>query len=243
MPLLSALIIKILNAGCGQTENQVDCFKKDAALFASSFVFFCDYQIGKETDMEFKELVTKNRSYRRYDQSHLISKETLQALVELAKYCPSAANRQSLRFIGSILPEKNQEIFNTLGWAAYLPEWPGPPDGQRPTGYIIILADPSEWKWVMADIGIVAQTILLEAVNRGLGGCMIGNIKKKALHDLIGMPDGLEAVLVIALGKPMDRIVIESVSDSKSIKYYHTEDGVHHVPKRNLQELLLEIYV
>ena len=140
--------------------------------------------------MEFKELVTKNRSYRRYDQSHPISKETLQALVELARYCPSGANRQSLRFIGSISPEMNEKIFNTLGWAAYLPEWPGPSDGQRPTGYIVILADPSEWKWVMADLGIVAQTILLEAVNRGLGGCMIGNIKIRG--DQRGIPISLK---------------------------------------------------
>jgi nitroreductase len=193
--------------------------------------------------MEFEALVKKNRSYRRFDQNHPISKETLEALVELAINCPSGGNRQSLRFVGSVSPEMNQKIFNTVGWAAYLPEWPGPADGERPTGYIIILAEPSAWKWVMADLGIAAQTILLEAVNRGLGGCMMGNIKKKALHDLIDMPQGMEAVLVIALGKPAEQIVLEPVPDSGSIKYYRTEDGVHHVPKRSLRELLLQVHV
>jgi len=192
--------------------------------------------------MELKDIVMKSRSYRRFDQSHPISKETLQDLVELARCCPSGANRQSLRFVCSRSPEMNQKIFDTLGWAAYLPEWPGPSDGERPTGYIIILSDPSEWKWVMADLGIVAQTILLEAVNRGLGGCMFGNIKKKELRNLIDIPEGMESILVIALGKPVETVVIEDLPDSGSIKYYRTEDGVHHVPKRSLKDLLLKMY-
>ncbi len=192
--------------------------------------------------MDFKKLVKINRSYRRFDQSHSISKETLLGLVEMARYCPSGGNRQSLRFICSCTPEWNRKIFDTLGWAAYLPEWPGPSEGERPTGYIVILSDSSEWKWMMADLGIAAQTILLEAANIGLGGCMLGNVKKKQLHKEFAVSDPLEVQLVIALGKPAEKIVIEDVSGSDSIKYYRTEDGIHHVPKRVLKDLVLEAY-
>ncbi|HIJ55007.1 MAG TPA: nitroreductase family protein [Deltaproteobacteria bacterium] len=192
--------------------------------------------------MDFKELVKKNRSYRRFDQSHSISKETLLELVEMARYCASGGNRQSLRFLCSCAPEWNRKIFDALAWAAYLPKWPGPSEGERPTGYIVILCDPSEWKWMMADLGIVAQTILLEAANIGLGGCMFGNINKKKLQKEFNISEPLEAILVIALGKPVEKVVIEDVPESGSIKYYRTEDGIHHVPKRSLQDILIEIY-
>lgn len=192
--------------------------------------------------MNINELVKTNRTYRRFDQNHSIPKETLVGFVELTRYCASGGTRQSLRFICSCTPEWNRKIFDALGWAAYLPKWPGPSEGERPTGYIVILGDPSEWKWMMADLGIVAQTILLEAVNMGLGGCMFGNINKKKLQKEFNISESLEAVLVIALGKPVEKVVIEDVPESGSIKYYRTEDGVHHVPKRSLQDILLEVY-
>jgi len=192
--------------------------------------------------MDFTQLVTRNRSYRRFDQHHLIAKDILEHLVELARYCPSGANRQALRFICSCSADMNRKIFPTLGWAAYLPDWPGPPEGERPTGYIIILSDPSDWKWTLVDLGIVAQTILLEAVNQGLGGCMIGNIKRESLHAVLDMPEKMEAALVIALGKPVEKVSITDVTESGSIKYYRTQDGVHHVPKRSLNDLIWQSY-
>jgi len=192
--------------------------------------------------MDFDQLVSKNRSYRRFHQDHPLSKETLLELVGLAGKCPSAANRQSLRFVCSCSPEKNRRIFETLAWAAYLPQWPGPAEGERPAGYIIILADPSQWHWVWTDLGIAAQTILLEAVRRGLGGCMIGNIKKEPLRSVIDAPPHLDILLVIALGKPAEAVVLEAAPTDGSIKYYRTGDGVHHVPKRRLEDLVLGVY-
>lgn len=192
--------------------------------------------------MDFEKLVKKNRSYRRFDQSYAITKETLLKLVGTARFCASGHNRQSLRYICSCAPEWNKKIFDTLGWAAYLPKWPGPAEGERPTGYIVILADSSEWIWMIADLGIAAQTILLGASNMGLGGCMLGNINKKKLHKALGISDPLEVQLVIALGRPAEKIVVEDISGSGSIKYYRTEDDVHHVPKRVLKDLLMSVY-
>ena len=192
--------------------------------------------------MEFKQIVVKNRSYRRFDQSHSLNKEMLLELVDLARCTPSAGNRQLLRYVISCASEINSKIFNTLGWAASLPDWPGPEEGERPTGYIVIVTDRSSWDWVRVDLGIAAQTILLGAAAEGLGGCMLGNVRKEQLKQVLGLGDDLEIVLVIALGKPVEEVVLEDVGSDESLTYYRTVDRVHHVPKRRLQDLLLKVY-
>jgi len=192
--------------------------------------------------VEFKEIVVKNRSYRRFDQSHSLTQEMLLKLVDLARSTPSAGNRQLLRYVISRSPEINGKVFDTLGWAASLPDWPGPEEGERPTGYIVIVTDRSSWDWVRVDLGISAQTILLGAAAEGLGGCMLGNVRKEQLKQVLGLGDDLEIVLVIALGKPVEEVVLEDVGSEESLTYYRTGDRVHHVPKRRLKDLVLKVY-
>jgi len=192
--------------------------------------------------VEFKEIVVKNRSYRRFDQSHSLTQEMLLKLVDLARSTPSAGNRQLLRYVISRSPEINGKVFDTLGWAASLPDWPGPEEGERPTGYIVIVTDRSSWDWVRVDLGISAQTILLGAAAEGLGGCMLGNVRKEQLKQVLGLGDDLEIVLVIALGKPVEEVVLEDVGSEESLTYYRTEDRVHHVPKRRVKDLILQVY-
>jgi nitroreductase len=191
--------------------------------------------------MEFKEIVTKNRSYRRFFQDHQISLETLRELVDLARLTPSAANRQPLRYIISQHQEKNALIFQHLAWAAYLPDWPGPDEGERPSAYIIVLNDTSISKTVDCDHGIAAQTILLGAAAKGLGGCMIASIKKEGLSAALHIPANFNILLVIALGKPKEKVVIESVPATGDIRYWRDDKNVHHVPKRSLDDLLLDL--
>jgi len=192
--------------------------------------------------VEFKEIVVKNRSYRRFDQSHSLTQEMLLKLVDLARSTPSAGNRQLLRYVISRSPEINGKVFDTLGWAASLPDWPGPEEGERPTGYIVIVTDRSSWDWVRVDLGISAQTILLGAAAEGLGGCMLGNVRKEQLKQVLGLGDDLEIVLVIALGKPVEEVVLEDVGSEESLTYYRTVDRVHHVPKRRVKDLILQVY-
>jgi len=202
----------------------------------------CPALSDKEMIVEFKEIVVKNRSYRRFDQSHSLDQEVLLELVELARSTPSAGNRQLLRYLISCSPEINSQVFDTLGWAASLPDWPGPEEGERPTGYIVIVTDTASWDWVRVDLGISAQTILLGAAAKGLGGCMLGNIRKEQLKGILGMEDNLEILLVIAVGKPVEKVVLEEVSAEESLTYYRTEDRVHHVPKRRVKDLILQVY-
>ena len=185
-----------------------------------------------------QEIVLKNRSYRRFDGSFSIAESLLRDLVGLARICPSSRNQQALKFRLVHNPEEAGNVFKTLAWAGYLKEWGGPSEEERPSAYIVIAGDTTLGTKFDTDLGIVAQTILLGAAERELGGCMIASVQKEALRQLLKFPDYLEILMVIALGKPVETVVIEPVTDG-NIRYWRSEDRVHHVPKRSLEDLLI----
>lgn len=191
--------------------------------------------------MNLHELVKKNRSYRRFDESHVVSRETLVDLVATARFTASAANRQPLKYVLSADPETNARIFPCLAWAGYLKDWPGPGPGERPAAYIVLLVDQTITKEWWCDDGIAAQTLLLAAAERGLGGCLIGAIQKDNLRRALALPESLLIRLVLALGKPAETVVLEELAPGGDVRYWRDEGGVHHVPKRTLDELLLPL--
>ena len=186
-----------------------------------------------------RDLVLKNRSYRRFDESHVVSREDLVEFISLARCTASVGNRQSLKYILSAEPETNDRIFPCLAWAGYLKDWDGPAPGERPSAYITILLDETIAKDLMCDDGIVAQTILLGAVEKGLGGCIIATIQKEQLRRELEIPDHLGIRLVLALGKPTETVVLEDLEPGGDIRYWRDEKSIHHVPKRNLDELIV----
>jgi nitroreductase len=186
-----------------------------------------------------KDLVLKNRSYRRFYEDVEIDCQTLRDLVDLARLSASAANKQPLRYMLSFTKEKNALIFPTLSWAAYLTDWKGPPVGERPSAYIVVLADTevsANFNW---DAGICSQSILLGATEQGLGGCMLASINKPNLKQALHIAEKYEVVLVLALGKPKEKVVIEPVPASGDIRYWRDADETHHVPKRSLGDLII----
>ncbi|NOX35484.1 MAG: nitroreductase family protein [Deltaproteobacteria bacterium] len=187
----------------------------------------------------FKDLVRRNRSCRRFDNSHKIDEKTLKELVENARNCASAANMQPLKYIICCDEQKNEDIFSCLGWAAYLKDWKGPVKEERPSAYIIILGDHNISDKFWCDHGIAAQTILLGARVMGLGGCMFGAINIKKLRACLDIADHLEPKLVVALGKPVEKIRIDDLEEGGDIKYWRDEQKVHHVPKRKLNDIII----
>lgn len=193
--------------------------------------------------MNFRQLVLANRSYRRFDQSVSIDKTTLLELVDLARQTASMRNAQPLRYALSWTPIRNQLIFPLLGWAGYLADWGGPKEGEQPTAYIILLGDRTVSQNYSIDPGIAAQTILLGAVEQGLGGCIIGSVNKPKLQEVLGISERYEPLYVLAIGKPAEKVVLEELPADGSIKYYRDAQGVHHVPKRSLKDVLVELNV
>jgi nitroreductase len=186
-----------------------------------------------------KDLVTKNRSYRRFYQDFKIELNTLKELVDMARLTPSARNMQPLKYMLSCEEEKNSLIFPHLAWAGYIKDWPGPSEGEKPSAYIIILGDTKISTNFFCDHGITAQTVLLGAVEKGLGGCMIGSINREDLRKSLNISDRYEILLVLALGKPKEKVVIDTIGEDENIKYWRNSEEIHHVPKRTLDEIIL----
>jgi len=184
------------------------------------------------------DLIKKNRSYRRFYEDKAIKKDILISLVDLARLSPSGANLQPLRYFLSADAKTNRLIFPNLAWAGYLQEWDGPMEGERPSAYILILSDQEIKKNIDYDLGIACQSILLGAAELDLGGCIIASVKRESLHEALNLPGELKVNLVIALGHPKEKVVIDDLTHN-DVRYWRDEDQVHHVPKRALKDIII----
>lgn len=188
----------------------------------------------------FKDLVLKCRSYRRFQQDVQIPEKELMDMVDTARITGSAANAQPLKYRLVNTAEECARVYPSLNWAGALTDWPGPKEGERPSAYIIIACDLSIGKNRQWDDGIAAQTILLSAVEKGYGGCMLGSVKRSELAETLGLdPQAYSIDLVLALGKPVEQVVLAPLNADGSTTYYRDENQVHHVPKRSLEEIIL----
>ena len=186
-----------------------------------------------------RDLIIENRTCRRFYQEVTIELETLREFVDLARLSASASNRQPLKYILSCDPQKNALIFPHLSWAGTLKDWPGPSEGERPSAYIIILGDTEIAKSFFCDHGIAAQSIFLGAREKGLGGCMHASVKRDELSKALGIPPRYEILLVLSLGKPKEKVVLETVGPDGDFNYWRDSDSVHHVPKRPLDDIII----
>lgn len=187
----------------------------------------------------FKDLISKTRSYRRYQEDVRLKLDDLTYLVDCARLSPSAMNRQPLRYRLVYSETECEKLFPRLKWAGYLSDWDGPMRGERPPAYIIMLLPREPNRSQLLDAGISAQSIVLAATERGWGGCMLASVDKAAVQKEFKLPLDMEIVLVIALGVPVEKVVVEAMDDPEAVEYWRDKMDVHHVPKRGLQELIL----
>jgi nitroreductase len=183
------------------------------------------------------DLVRKTRSFRRFHEAEPVSHGTLRDLVDMARLGGTARNVQPLKYILINNPAMNAKIFPLLTWAGYLEDWPGPPEGERPAAYIVCLLDTRLSTAADCDLGIATQNILLGATEKGLGGCRIASFSS-GLKDVLAVAAHLEVLMVVALGKTVEKISLEEVQPDGNIKYWRDADRVHHVPKRSLTEII-----
>ena len=186
-----------------------------------------------------KDLVNHSRSYRRFDQSARIPLSTLRELVDLARMSPSGGNKQPMKYMLISSAEVCERVFPFLRWAAYLKDWDGPEEGERPAAYVILLGDIEITTNFSVDPGIAMQTLLLGAAEQGYGGCMLASILRDELRTALEIPDRFEILFVVALGKPVETVAVEAVGADGDIKYWRDDQQVHHVPKRALADLIV----
>ena len=189
-----------------------------------------------------KDLVTKSRSYRGYNENRKVTKEELLELVECARLCPSSVNAQPFCYYLAWEPEEVAKIQPLTNWARALPQMKLPHSGKCPTAFIIILQDTTIGESLaryQKDVGIVAQTMLLAATEMGLGGCMIGNYNAQKVKDTLALDEKYAPMLIVAIGEPAEEIVLKEVEPGESMAYYRDEDDVHCVPKRKLRDIVI----
>ena len=188
--------------------------------------------------MNFASLVREARSCRRFVEDERVHNNSLTWLVDMARVCPSARNAQGLRYVIVASPQMCAAIFPHTKWAGAL-KWDGPCMGERPTGYIAILTPEKPNKNVYIDVGIAAQTIQLGAQNNGIGCCMHASFKPKECSEILSVPEGMEIALLLGLGIEKEKRIIATMPEDGNVNYWRDANGVHFVPKRELNEVLL----
>lgn len=188
------------------------------------------------------DLIRRNRSYRGYDHTRKIAREELLAMVEAARLCPSSVNLQPLRYFIAYDEDTVDRVQAETKWAKGLPELTLPHPGKAPTAFIVICQDerihPNLSRF-QRDVGIVAQTMLLTAVEMGLGGCMIGNFNAASVSQTLGLEAALHPLLIVAIGKPDETVILTDAADGGTAYYRDAEDR-HYVPKRALADLVID---
>ena len=187
---------------------------------------------------DFETLARKNRSFRRFEQDKMIETDTLKRLINLARLSPSAANLQPLRYIPVNDASKKNALFPALSWAGYIQGWDGPGEGEKPAAYLIMLGDTTISDYLEYDAGIAAQSILLGARSQKLAGCILGALNREQISKTFSIPSEMQIMMVIALGYPAEKVVLDE-DTTDPVTYYRDKNDTHHVPKRPLDELIV----
>ncbi len=187
------------------------------------------------------ELLKKTRSYRNFDPKRSVKKEELLEIINLCRFTPSTVNRQPVRFAYAFEKEVCQSIFPHLAWAGMIKENKPPYPGNEPTAYILLCYDTNvSQKSPEVDMGIYAQALVLGAMEKGLGACILGSINKPALSEIFNLPENLVPRLIVALGGPNEEVILTDAVGGDT-RYYRDSQGKHYVPKLPLEELVVEM--
>lgn len=192
---------------------------------------------------ELRQLMMADRTVRRFQEDKEVSRETLAKLVELTRYCHSGRNAQPLKYVAICDEEMCGKVFPMLKWAGYFKDWDGPEPGERPVAYLIQCLDTKYGQECLCDDGLQLEAISLGMQTLGLGGCIIKAFNAPLLAEILNLDERFKLRYVVAIGYPAEDVCIEDMDgdEDADFKYYRTADGVHHVPKRPLSELLLDV--
>ena len=181
-------------------------------------------------------LLERNRSHRAFDATFRVREDQLRRIIEVATKVPSARNQQVLRF-RPVLADEASKILPHIRLGGALPHLKLPVAGSEPNAFVVICSTVEMSHYVSVDLGIVAQSMLLQAVEIGLNGICIGAFDAKAVKEELDLK--YEPCLVLAIGRGADTIRLTSIGEEENHNYYR-QDGVHYVPKVRLDDLFLK---
>lgn len=189
-----------------------------------------------------RQLLISDRTVRRFREDKGVSVTTLEKLIALTRFCHSGRNAQPLKYVLVTSEEEREKIYPLLKWAGYFKDWDGPEKGERPAAYIIQCLDTNFGKDCLCDDGLQLEVISLGMRTMGLAGCIIKAFNHEKLSEELGLDARFAPRYVFALGYPAEEVRIEEMSGSEDadFRYFRTEDGIHHVPKRPLHELIIK---
>ena len=182
------------------------------------------------------KLLQRNRSHRAYDVSFQVREDQLRRIIEINRYTPSARNQQVLRF-RMVLSDEAEKVLPHIRLGAALPELNLPQKGSEPRAFIIICSIAEESRFVDIDLGIAAQSMLLQATEIGLNGICIAAFDKQRIKEQFNLP--YEPLMILAIGRGKDNIVLTEIKANESHNYYR-KDGIHYVPKLSFEELIIK---
>lgn len=186
--------------------------------------------------VSMSRLLAKNRSYRGYDPGFVVREDQLRRIIEVNTKIPSARNQQVLRF-RPVLSDEAHKVLPHIRLGGALPELHLPLPGTEPNAFIIICSTIEENRYVDIDLGISAQSMLLQAAEIGLNGICIGAFDKQRIRQEFELE--LDPLLILALGRGNEKIELVEIAAADSHSYYRSQ-GTHYVPKIGLEELLIK---
>ena len=182
------------------------------------------------------QTICERRSVRKF-KNESISKELLLKLINAGRLAPSGANIQPCQYIIITDESLKKVVFPHLKWAAYIAPEGDPPNNERPAAYIVVLIDLNKKK-KNGDVDAAAaiQNILIAAWGEKVASCWLKSINRKKIKDIFKITDNMEVDSIIALGYPNERPVVEDALES--IRYWKDGDGILHVPKRKITDIV-----
>jgi len=192
------------------------------------------FSLGKKATLDV--LLARNRSYRGYDKSYVVHSRQLEAIVSVNTKIASSVNMQKLRF-RLVTQGPHADIVNShIRMGRALPQLNLPFPGTEPQAFIVVCSALEETPGLDIDLGISLQSMLLKAVDMGLGGLIIRNFDKEDLQKELDLP--MAPIAVLAIGKPAEKIELVNVREGDDLRYYR-KDGVHYVPKIITEDLII----
>jgi nitroreductase len=186
--------------------------------------------------MDTFRAATTRRTIRLF-QPKEIGASLMERILEAGRLAPSASNRQMLEFVVVQDPANREKLFEHLAWAGYVRPKRTPPEGARPTAYVIVLVQDKELTTLdAADAGAAMENMILAAWNEGVGSCWIWSVDRDKVKPLFDIPDDYHIFSVLAMGYPAEQPVTEVLTESNH--YWLDENNILHVPKRRLSQIL-----